>query len=75
VKGSMISEEWKEPDSRRLTKHKLLFHAPFSESKLKFALFKGMTQHYLGKYLGKRIYSLVGKPYTNLTDDIYKILN
>jgi len=74
VKGTMISEEWKEPDSRRLIKHKLLFHSPFSESKLKFALFKGMTQHYLGKYLGKRIYSLVGKPYTNLTDDIYRIL-
>jgi anaerobic magnesium-protoporphyrin IX monomethyl ester cyclase len=75
VKNNMILEEWKEPENLHLIKHKLLFHSPFSENKLKFALFKGMTQHYLQKYLGKRIYSLVGKHYTNLTDEIYKIMN
>jgi anaerobic magnesium-protoporphyrin IX monomethyl ester cyclase len=75
VKDEMNSEGWKEPEGFRLIKHKLLFRSPFSEAKLKFAIFKGMTQFYLRKYLGKRVYSVVGRAYERLTDAIYKILN
>jgi hypothetical protein len=45
------------------------------EAKLKFALFKGMTQFYLRKYLGNRVYGLMGKPYERLTDSAFRILN
>jgi anaerobic magnesium-protoporphyrin IX monomethyl ester cyclase len=75
VKQRMISEEWQEPENLHLIKHKLLFDSPFSETKLKFAVFKGMTQFYMRKYLRTRLYSLVGKPYESLTDIIYQILN
>jgi anaerobic magnesium-protoporphyrin IX monomethyl ester cyclase len=74
VKDKIISDDWQEPKSLHLIKHKLLFHSPFSESKLKFAIFKGMTQFYLRKYLGNRFYNLIGKPFERLTDATYKIL-
>ena len=75
VKDSMLSNDWKEPENFRLIKHKLLFHSSLSEAKLKFALFKGMTQFYLRKYLGNRVYGLMGKPYERLTDSAFRILN
>ena len=74
VKDSMILEEWREPDTLHFIKHKLLFRSEFSENKLKFAVFKGMTQHYLRKYLGRRIHDIVDKPYAKLTDEIYRII-
>jgi len=75
LKDRMISGDWEEPESFHLTKHKLLFRSPFSETKLKFAIFKGMAQFYLRKYLGKRVYNLLDKPYEYLTDTVYNVLN
>ena len=71
----MIMEEWTEPDNIHLIKHKLLYQSPISESKLKFALFKGMTQHYIRKYLGDTVYKLVGSPFAKTTETLYKIFN
>jgi anaerobic magnesium-protoporphyrin IX monomethyl ester cyclase len=75
VKNSMIMEEWTDPDKIHLIKHKLLYQSPISESKLKFALFKGMTQHYIRKYLGNTVYKLVGSPFAKTTETLYKILD
>lgn len=75
VKRSMIMEEWTEPDNIHLIKHKLLYQSPISESKLKFALFKGMTQHYIRKYLGNTVYGLIGTPFARTTKILYKAFN
>lgn len=74
VKNRMISKEWQEPKKLSLIKHKLLFYSPFSETKLRFALFKGMTQFYMRKYLGRMIFELVGEPYRQITDVLYRML-
>jgi anaerobic magnesium-protoporphyrin IX monomethyl ester cyclase len=75
VKHNMVSEECEEPEGFHLVKHRLLFRSPFSETRLKFAIFKGMTQFYLRKYLGKRGYNLLGKPYECVTNVVYKAPN
>jgi anaerobic magnesium-protoporphyrin IX monomethyl ester cyclase len=75
VKYSMISQEWKETQNIHLIEHKLLFCTSFSETKLKFAIFKGMTQFYLRKYMGNRLYGLIGRPYEIVTDVAYKALD
>jgi len=75
LKDMMLFNEWEEPSGFHLVKHKLLFRSAFSENKLKFAIFKGMTQFYLRKYLGTKIYNILGKPYEHTTDTIYNILN
>jgi anaerobic magnesium-protoporphyrin IX monomethyl ester cyclase len=75
VKDSMIMEEWTEPDNIHLIKHKLLYQSSISESKLKFALFKGMTQHYIRKYLGNTAYGLIGTPFAKTTKALYKAFN
>ncbi len=74
VKNLMVSKEWEEPKQFSLIKHKLLFLSPFSENKLRFALFKGMSQHYMRKYLGERISRILGKPYISITDAVFKTL-
>ena len=74
VKDRMILKEWQEPKKFSLIKHKLLFYSPFSETKLRFALFKGMTQFYMLKYLGNVIFELVGEPYRQITDALYRML-
>lgn len=74
VKDSMIYEEWTEPGGFHLMKHKLLFRSPFSQTELKFAVFKGMAQFYMRKYLGRRGYSLLGRPFEHVTDTAYKVL-
>ncbi|HVP16702.1 MAG TPA: radical SAM protein [candidate division Zixibacteria bacterium] len=71
VKDRMICEDWKEPDGFHLIKHRLLFRSSFSENKLKFAVFKGMAQFYVRKYLGKRGYRLLGSPFERVTDAVY----
>lgn len=75
VKNSMVMEEWTEPYNFHLIKHKLLYRSLISEPKLKFALFKGMTQHYIRKYLGNTGYKLVGSPFANITETMYKAFN
>jgi anaerobic magnesium-protoporphyrin IX monomethyl ester cyclase len=74
VKNRMVSKEWQEPKKFSLIKHKLLFYSPFSETKLRFALFKGMTQFYMRKYFGNVIFELVGEPYRQITDALYRML-
>ena len=74
VKDRMVSEDWKEPEGFHLVKHKLLFRSQFSETKLKFAVFKGMAQFYARKYFGRRGYSMVGRPFERFTDAVYKAL-
>jgi anaerobic magnesium-protoporphyrin IX monomethyl ester cyclase len=74
VKNRMFCEDWKEPEGFHIVKHKLLFRCDFSETKLKFAIFKGMTQFYIRKYLGRRGYSLLGSLFERLTDTVYKVL-
>jgi len=71
VKDRIVCEDWKEPDGFHLVKHRLLFSSPFSENKLKFALFKGMTQFYMRKYLGGRAYRVLGSPFERITDALY----
>jgi len=74
VKDRMTCEDWTEPDGFHLIKHRLLFRSPFSENKLKFAGFKGMTQFYLRKYLGKGGYRVLGSPLEHVTEAIYDVL-
>lgn len=75
VKSNIITREWTGPDNLHVIKHKLLYQSPFSESKLKFALFKGMTQHYIRKYLGNTLYNLIGKPFARTSEALYRVLN
>jgi anaerobic magnesium-protoporphyrin IX monomethyl ester cyclase len=72
VKKDIISEDWEEPRNPLLTKHKLLFRSPFSETNLKLAILKGMSQFYLRKYLGDDGYRVVGAPFEHLTDILYE---
>lgn len=74
IEGTLVSSEWAEPRKRTLVKHKLLFSSPFSEAKLKFAILKGLAQHELRKHVGNRVYKLVGTPFEQVTDRIFKML-
>ncbi len=74
LKDRMILDDWAEPKRLRLTEHKLLFHSTFSEAKLQFAILKAMVQFKLRKYLGTRIYKLIGMPFERLTDFVFKLL-
>jgi anaerobic magnesium-protoporphyrin IX monomethyl ester cyclase len=75
VENQLSNIDWKEPEGFHLIKHKLLFNSPFSETKLKFAVIKGMFQFYLQKYLGSRFYKMVGRPFQRVTDVIYQHLH
>ena len=70
VREEMFSEEWEEPKNPKLLKQKLLFNSDLSESKLQFAIAKGMVQFYIRKYLGNRGYALAGTPFETLTNQI-----
>lgn len=65
-------EEWEEPKNYRLIRHKLLYTAGFSETKLKFAIIKGQAQHYARRILGKNTYKLLGTPLEGITDYAFK---
>ncbi len=71
VKKEIFSEEWEEPKNFKLLKHKLVFSSHLSESKLQFAIIKGMVQFYIRKYLGNRGYMLAGTLFEALTDSVY----
>jgi radical SAM superfamily enzyme YgiQ (UPF0313 family) len=75
LNGEMFSEEWEEPKNLNFVKHKLLFDSGLSEGKLKFAIIKGMIQFYIRKYLGAFGYKLLGAPFENLTNSIYKLMH
>jgi anaerobic magnesium-protoporphyrin IX monomethyl ester cyclase len=74
LKGQIVFEDWNEPGGFHLIKHRLLFRSPFSENKLKFAVAKGMIQFYVRKYLGRRGYSVLGRPFERSTDAVYRVL-
>ncbi len=74
INGAMVSNEWEEPKNIKLVKHRLLFNSKLSESKLKFAIVKGMVQFYVRKYTGKKGYKLLGAPFESLTNSIYRLL-
>jgi len=74
VNKNMRLTDWEEPRNLHLIKHKLLFASSFSEAKLKFAIVKAMTQFYIRKYLGIWGYKVIGKPFENLTDMIFRAL-
>jgi anaerobic magnesium-protoporphyrin IX monomethyl ester cyclase len=74
LNGELISDEWEEPKNVKLVKHKLLFDSKLSESKLKFAIIKGMVQFYIRKYTGKNGYRLLGAPFEILTNEVYNLL-
>jgi anaerobic magnesium-protoporphyrin IX monomethyl ester cyclase len=71
LKGAFVLDEYSEPKNIRLIKHKLLFNSPVSEFKLKFVIFKGMTQFYIRKNLNETGYLFLGKPFETVTDKIY----
>ncbi len=69
VKDKGVSiEEWEEPKNYHLIRHKLLYEAGFSETKLKFAIAKAQAQFYGRKFLGKTGYRVLGRPFEHLTD-------
>ena len=72
-KGVAI-EDWEEPKNYRLIRHKLLYAAGFSEAKLKFAIGKAHAQFYGRKYLGRRGYGVLGKPFERLTDLTFEMM-
>jgi anaerobic magnesium-protoporphyrin IX monomethyl ester cyclase len=74
VKHRMVSEEWLEPKSPRVIKHSLTFESSISETKLKVAIIKGMTQHYIRKYMGNKGYRFVGRFFERASDAAYRIM-
>jgi anaerobic magnesium-protoporphyrin IX monomethyl ester cyclase len=58
----------------RFIDHQLTFKSPFSERKLKFAILKGMIQFKAKKHWGSHLYSIFGKSFDVLTDNIFKAL-
>jgi len=74
VKDEIEYEDLNQPRHLSISEHKLIYRSSFSESKLKFAIFKGMAQHHLRKKLGARGYWLLGKPFEILTDAAFRLL-
>jgi len=74
VQKDIVLEEWEEPKNLKLLKHKLLFNSHLSESKLQFAIAKGMVQFYIRKYLGDRGYTIAGTLFETLTDSVYGLV-
>jgi anaerobic magnesium-protoporphyrin IX monomethyl ester cyclase len=66
--------DWEEPKNWSLIRHKLIYEAGFSETKLKFAIFKAHLQFYMRKFLGKKIYRLIGIPIERVTTFVFCIL-
>ena len=52
----------------------LAFHADFSECKLKFAIMKAAVQFKIKKYLREKGYQLIGKPFEQITDSLFKVI-
>lgn len=74
VKNKMILNDWEEPKRLRLIEHKLLYRSSFSEAKLKFAILKATVQFELRKYLGARVFKLIGMPFESLTDVVFRLM-
>jgi anaerobic magnesium-protoporphyrin IX monomethyl ester cyclase len=72
--GGVAVEDWEEPKSWSLIRHKLLYEAGFSEAKLKFGIGKAHLQFYGRKFLGERGYGLFGLPFERVTDAAFKLM-
>lgn len=73
--GFTVEQDWEEPKNWGLIRHKLLYNAGFSEKKLKFAIGKATLQYYGHKYLGNRIYNIIGLPFESLTDSAFRLMH
>jgi anaerobic magnesium-protoporphyrin IX monomethyl ester cyclase len=74
VKNKLITDGWEENSHHQLIEHRLLYKSDFSETKLKFAIIKGLIQFNLKKYLGRHCNKLLIKPFKIITDSIFKLL-
>jgi anaerobic magnesium-protoporphyrin IX monomethyl ester cyclase len=72
--GGVMADDWEEPKSWSLIRHKLLYVSSFSEGKLKFAIGKAHLQSYGRRFLGEKGYGVVGAPFERLTDAAFKLL-
>jgi anaerobic magnesium-protoporphyrin IX monomethyl ester cyclase len=72
--GGVAVEDWEEPKSWSLIRHKLLYEAGFSKAKLKFGIGKAHLQFYGRKFLGERGYGVVGLPFERVTDAAFKLM-
>ena len=72
--GGTTVEDWEEPRNWSLIRHKLLYGAPFSETKLKFAIGKAQLQFRSRKALGNRVYGVFGAPLERLTDAAFRLM-
>jgi len=72
VKDRLLVRYWN-ADANEIAKHKLMFKTDFSESKLKFALFKGLTQFKMRKRDFKHI-CLSYKIFERATDIAFRIM-
>jgi len=52
----------------------LLYASGFSETKLKFAIAKAQAQFYGRRYLGKKGYHMLGRPFERVTDLAFEVL-
>jgi anaerobic magnesium-protoporphyrin IX monomethyl ester cyclase len=75
VKDRIIVDDWEEPKNLRLIKHGLSYCSAFSDAKLKFAIVKATFQFYVRKYLGADAYRLVGMPFEQGTDFVFRKLH
>lgn len=65
---SLSPVDWEEPKNWSLIRHKLLCNSGFSESKLKFAIYKAQLQYKFRRHLGETGYSIFGRPFEFMTD-------
>jgi anaerobic magnesium-protoporphyrin IX monomethyl ester cyclase len=69
-----VVDDWEEPKSWGLIRHKLLYGSSFSEAKLKFAIGKAHLQFYGRRFLGEKGYGVVGVPFERLTDVAFRLM-
>ncbi len=72
--GGFVVDDYEEPKNWALIRHKLLYHSGFSEGKLKFAMGKAQLQFYGRKYLGEKVYGIVGLPLEHVTDSAFRLM-
>ena len=72
VKDRLLARYW-DADVNEIAKHRLMFETDFSESKLKFALFKGLTQFKMRKQ-GFRYIQIPYKIFERATDIAFRII-
>jgi anaerobic magnesium-protoporphyrin IX monomethyl ester cyclase len=70
VKDKLLPVEWISSQQGQV-KHKLVFKSQFSETKLKFAIFKGMAQFGIKKRLGQYDFG-IAKIFATITDWIFR---